>query len=35
MARPAAAVECRFEESQPRSGGMQEKAPLDATMRQP
>lgn len=35
MARPTAPVVCRFEESQPRRGGMQEKAPEAATMRQP
>jgi hypothetical protein len=35
MARPAAPVLNRFEERKPRSGGMQEKAPEAATIRDP
>lgn len=35
IASPTAPVECRFEDNQPRSGGMQEKAPDAATIKQP
>jgi hypothetical protein len=35
IARPMDAVECKFDDSQPKRGGMQAKEPQVATIRQP